>query len=179
MGQLVLFGLTGLLVLAAVVLLGMNLYVQSQGTQARIQRELRHHFDTDIRISRMSVTPWGGLKLSGITIPQMDQSSSVNFLEADSFTLQLRFLSLLSHRLVITDVALNDPKVTWPQNDHGKWRLPTKADRESRAETENELVEPPASQIGPTFAPGPSPPPTIEPTITSSHPSQPSRTGFS
>ena len=56
--------------LAAAALLAVNLYVQSQGTQARIQAELSDRLGTTIRIQRISVTPWWGLKLTGITMPQ-------------------------------------------------------------------------------------------------------------
>ena len=169
LGQLILFCLTGLLVLAAVVLLGMNLYVQSQGTQARIQRELRRHFGADLHIARISVTPWGGLKLSGITVSQNGQPSSTNFLEAQSFNLQLRFLSLFSKKLVITEVALVEPKVTWQQNERGKWRLPTVAEQKSQLPSEIDVLE---TEI-PAFTPNvellpsatPLPEATAEPSI--------------
>ena len=55
---------------ALLILLGVNMYVQSRGTQARIQQELSQRLGTTLRIQRISVTPWWGLKLSGITIPQ-------------------------------------------------------------------------------------------------------------
>ena len=110
--------------LAGIGLIGVNLYVQSQGTQARIQQELSQRLGTPLNISRISVTPWGGLRLSGITIPQVEPGSASDFLEAKSFGLRVRFLSLFSHRLVIKDVSLVDPKIVWPQNSEGKWRLP-------------------------------------------------------
>ena len=56
-----------------VSLLGANLYVQSQATQERIQQELSQRLKMPLQIQRISVTPWGGLKLSGITIPQKQQ----------------------------------------------------------------------------------------------------------
>ena len=161
-GRLILFGLTGLLILAAVVLLGMNLYVQSQGTQARIQRELRRHFGADLHIGRISVTPWGGLKLSGITIPQSDQPDAANFLEAQSFNLQLRFLSLFSRKLVITEVALVDPKVIWQQNEQGKWRLPSRTEKESPPARESALPEPELPAFTPNIELLPSPTPPAE-----------------
>ena len=113
-----------LLVLAAMVLLGVNLYVQSQGTQARIQQELRQRLGATLNIRRISVTPWGGLKLSGISIPQGSAVGSPNFLEAKSLGLRIEFLSLFSRKLTIKQVSLVDPTVIWPQNTNGKWRLP-------------------------------------------------------
>jgi len=110
--------------LAAIALIGVNLYVQSQGTQARIQQELSQRLGTPLHIRSASVTPWGGLTLTEITIPQISSASSSDFLEAKSFHLHVRLLSLFSRRLVIKKVSLLSPSVVWPQNEDGKWRLP-------------------------------------------------------
>ena len=110
--------------LAVVLLIGVNMYVQSQGTQARIQQELSHRLGAPLHIDRISVTPWGGLKLSGITIPQPSGVSGSEFLQAKSFHLRVRLLSLFARRLVVKEVSLVDPNVVWPQNAEGKWRLP-------------------------------------------------------
>jgi type II secretion system protein N len=116
--------LCGIIGLLAILLLGVNLYVQSQGTQARIQQELSQRLDTPLHIGRISVTPWGGLKLSGITIPQTNSAADAPFLEAKTFRLRIRFASLFSKRLVIKEVSLLRPEVVWTQNADGKWRLP-------------------------------------------------------
>src|SRR5262249_19924436 len=110
--------------LGAAFLLGINLYVQSQGTQAKIQQELSRRLSTTLRIRNMSLTPWGGLELSGITIAQSALGGPGNFLEAKTFRLRVRLLSLFSKRLVIKEVALVKPTVVWPQDAEGKWRLP-------------------------------------------------------
>jgi len=110
--------------LGAVVLLGVNLYVQSQGAQGKIQQELTRSLGVPLKIRSMSVTPWGGLELSGITIPQTVSVGPRHFLEARTFRLRVRFLSLFSRRLVIKEVSLVAPRVVWPQNAEGKWRLP-------------------------------------------------------
>ena len=81
-GRLTVIVFGALCLVAAVLLLGVNLYVQSQGTQARIQQELRHRFGTALNIGRISVTPWAGLKLSGISIPPIATENGANFLEA-------------------------------------------------------------------------------------------------
>src|SRR2546430_16270942 len=111
--------------LGAILLLGVNLYVQSQGTQAKIQQELSRRLGTRLEIRSMSVTPWGGLELSGITIAQTSSAGPRHFLEAKTFRLRVRFLSLFSRRLVIKEVSLINPNVVWPQNAEGKWRLPS------------------------------------------------------
>src|SRR5438874_798289 len=79
----------------------------------------------------MSLTPWGGLELSGITIAQSSSSAPGNFLEAKTFRLRVRLLSLFSKRLVIKEVALVKPTVVWPQDAEGKWRLPGSQEAQS------------------------------------------------
>ena len=113
--------------LAATMLLAVNLYVQSHATQERIQKELSQRLGTQLRIQRISVTPWWGLKLTGITIPQADPSLGHAFLKADTFRLRIRFASLFTGRLVIKEVSLVKPKVVWAQNAAGKWRIPPTA----------------------------------------------------
>ena len=110
--------------LGAILLTGVNLYVQSQGTHAKIQQELSRRLGTTLGIRSMSVTPWGGLELSGITIAQTSPVDPRHFLEAKTFRLRVRFLSLFSRRLVIKEVSLINPNVVWPQDVEGKWKLP-------------------------------------------------------
>jgi type II secretion system protein N len=110
--------------LGCVVLLGANLYVQSKGTQTRIQQEVSHRVGADVRIQRISVTPWGGLSLSGLTIPNFVPNQSRNFLEARTLRISVDVGSLFSQNLVIKNVSLVQPSFIWPQNDEGKWRLP-------------------------------------------------------
>src|SRR5438445_11610251 len=117
--------------LGAVLLIGVNLYVQSQGAQAKIQQELSRRLGTPLEIRSMSVTPWSGLQLSGITIPQTSSTGPRHFLEAKTFRLRVRFLSLFSRRLVIKEVSLIEPNVVWPQNAEGKWRLPSSQAKQS------------------------------------------------
>jgi type II secretion system protein N len=117
--------------LCAIVVIGVNLYVQSQATQAKIERDLSQRLGAAIQIHRISVTPWDGLKLSGITIAQNPALGSTHFLEAGTFCLRVRFLSLFSKRLVIKEVSLVDPNVVWPQDASGKWRLPGSREEET------------------------------------------------
>jgi hypothetical protein len=131
--RLAVIALGALVGLGAVVLLGVNLYVQSQGAQGKIQQELSRSLGVPLKIRSMSVTPWGGLELSGITIPQTISVGPKYFLQARTFRLRVRFLSLFSRRLVIKEVSLVGPRIVWPQNKEGKWRLPNA--RAARADT--------------------------------------------
>jgi len=146
-----------MLALLAVALVAVNLYVQSEGTQARIQQELSQRLGATLRIERISVTPWWGLKLTGITMPQSDPSVQGDFLRADTFRLRIRFLSLFSRQLIIKEVSLVHPTVLWSQNASGKWRLPTMRD---------------AQQETPAAAPASEPRATVAPDSVGAEPSQ-------
>ena len=117
--------LAAILGVAVLILIGVNMYVQSQGTQARIQQELSQRLGTTLNIRRISVTPGWGLKLTGITIPQSQPGVSPDFLTAKTFRLRIKFGSLFSQRLVIKEISLINPEVVWAQNADGKWRVPS------------------------------------------------------
>ena len=125
MSRLLLIGLGLIVGVALLILLGVNMYVQSRGTQARIQQELSQRLGTTLRIQRISVTPWWGLKLTGITIPQSQPGVSPDFLTAKTFRLRIRFSSLFGGHLVIKEISLVNPEVVWAQNADGKWRIPS------------------------------------------------------
>jgi hypothetical protein len=157
--RVALIALGAVIALGAILLLGVNMYVQSQGTQAKIQQELSRRLGTKLQIRSISVTPWGGLELSGITIPQTSSASPRHFLEAKTFGLRVRFLSLFSRRLVIKEVSLIKPDVVWPQDAEGKWRLPgsqkvhspavtrKQAARVSQPQAESEFVQKQAASV--------------------------------
>src|SRR5213075_1402606 len=128
-----------LLSIFLVFLLGANLYVQSQTTQQRIQQELSQRLKMPLQIQRISVTPWGGLKLSGITIPQSNDVHAPPFLQAKRFQLRVQLRSIFLRPLIIKEVALIAPAVIWPQNESGKWRVPM---TETPSEAQTQVEEP-------------------------------------
>lgn len=122
--------------MALVAIVAVNLYLQSPGTQARIQDELQRGLRIPLRITSTSVTPWGGLRISGITIP----SNGANFLQATSFNAKYQLLPLLQKKLIINSMVLERPQIIWAQNDEGKWVLPAlpepEKDREKKERKE-------------------------------------------
>src|SRR5205085_8250827 len=139
--------------IAAIALLVVNLYVQSKEAQASIEQELSRRLGTPLKIRSVSVTPWGGLTLSGITIPQPSPVTSADFLEAKSFHLHIRFIPLFSRRLIIKEVSLLGPNVVWAQNAEGKWRLPGARGgglADEAPESDAASVPPVAGNAGPT-----------------------------
>ena len=154
--RIILVASGGFIAFLAIFFLGVNLYVQSKATQARIQHELSQRLGASLHIRQISVTPWGGLKLSGITIPQPQDSGpgGSDFLRAKAFQLRIRLFSLFRKRLVIKQVALVDPTVVWQQNAEGKWRLPGPPEKEVAALQPGRARAPAASlSPSPSIAP--------------------------
>jgi hypothetical protein len=156
LSRIILIGLGVIVGVALLILLGVNMYVQSRGTQARIQQELSQRLGMPLRIQRVSVTPWSGLKLTSITIPQSQPGVSPDFLTAKTFRLRIRFSSLFGGHLVIKEVSLVNPEVVWAQNADGKWRVPSRPSEPPKSTA----VETPAAAAPPTAeqnaaAPGP------------------------
>jgi len=133
-----------------VSLLAANLYVQSQTTQQRIQQELSQRLKMPLQIQRISVTPWGGLNLSRITIPQLNDAHATPFLEAKNFRLRVKVRSIFWRPLVIKEVALIGPAVIWPQNESGEWRVPMReppAEPETPPQPEATATAPPENVV--------------------------------
>ena len=143
MSRIILIGLGLVVGVALLILLGVNMYVQSRGTQARIQQELSQRLGMTLRIQRISVTPWWGLKLTGITIPQTQPGVSPDFLTAKTFRLRIRFTSLFGGHLVIKEVSLVNPEIVWAQNADGKWRVPSPPPEQVIAQPKTTAVETP------------------------------------
>jgi type II secretion system protein N len=167
MSRIILIGLGLIVGVALLILLGVNMYVQSRATQARIQQELSQRLGTTLRIQRISVTPWWGLKLTGITIPQSQPGVSPDFLTAKTFRLRIRFSSLFSGHLVIKEVSLVNPEIVWAQNADGKWRIPS---------VPPPIAPPKTASVETPVAPPPAPgekPVAVEPPVSSLPPSIP------
>ena len=142
--RLVILAACSLAGLLAVALLAVNLYVHVAGhTRADSAGAPASAWAPTLRIRRISVTPWFGLKLTGITMPQSGGAVGGDFLQAETFRLRVRLASLFSRRLIISEVSLINPNVMWPQNDDGKWRLPS-----SLLPNEEETADQPGAEAG-------------------------------
>jgi hypothetical protein len=121
LSKAILITLSVMLTLGIIAVVGANLYVQSAGVQARLQEEMSKALRMPLTVTNTSLTPWSGLRITGITIPH----AGTNLLEAASFRARYRLWPLLSKRLVIYEMNVDQPKVVWQQNAEGKWVLPT------------------------------------------------------
>jgi type II secretion system protein N len=165
MSRVLLIALGVIVGVALLILIGVNMYVQSRGTQARIQQELSQRLGTSLRVQRISVTPWWGLKLTGITIPQSQPGVSSDFLTAKTFRLRIRFSSLFGGHLIIKEISLINPDVVWAQNADGKWRLPSVPTEPVRTTA--------VEKTAPVEAPPSSPPAVQEKVVAQEPPAKP------
>lgn len=116
----ILIGLAVLVALAVALVVALNLYIQSPGSQARIQEELSKSLRLPLKLTNVSVSLFGSLRVNGITIP----NGGANFLDAASFQARYRLLPLLQGKLEITEMSVENPKIIWAQTAEGKWKLP-------------------------------------------------------
>lgn len=147
--QSILWLLALLVALATILLVAANLYVQSQGTQNRLQQEISQRLGMPLHVQRVSVTPWGGLTLSGIALNSHAANTLPTFLTAKSFRLRANLRSIFRPPLIVKDIALIEPVVVWPQDESGKWRLPGSHARGGPAGTSPE----PTPRLKPEAAP--------------------------
>jgi uncharacterized protein involved in outer membrane biogenesis len=118
--KVLLTSVAALLTVVILLLVGLNLYIQSPGTQARLAEGLSQALRMPVRFITTSVSPAGRLRISGITVPDGDR----NFLEAREFTARFRPTALLRRRLEISQMTLERPRIVWKQNAKGHWVVP-------------------------------------------------------
>jgi uncharacterized protein involved in outer membrane biogenesis len=109
-----------LVTLVVLVLVGVNLYIQSPGTQARIQEGVSAALRMPVRFMSTSISLGGQVKINGITVPDGEHS----FLEANSFNARYRLAPLLRGRFEIYGMNVERPTIVWRQNAEGHWVMP-------------------------------------------------------
>lgn len=118
-----LFVVAGALALAAIVLLCVNLYLQSGGVQQRIRDSAQRALGTEVKIRSTMYLPWSGLVIRGITIPD-PENASMNFIEAEALRVRFALRPLAEGRFVITECTLFKPKLIVRQSESGDWVIP-------------------------------------------------------
>ncbi len=108
---------------AAILLLCVNLYLQSGGVQQRIRDAAARSLGTDIKIQSTVYTPWSGLVLRGIAVPD-STIANLNIVEATALRIRFSLFSLLSSRFLITECTLFEPKLIVRQLENGNWVIP-------------------------------------------------------
>jgi hypothetical protein len=99
----------GFLVAAAIVLLCINLSLQSSGVEQRIRDAALRSLGTEVQIRSTMYTPWSGLVLRGISVAD-PTNANLNIVEATALRVRFSFVPLLKNRFVITECTLFEPK---------------------------------------------------------------------
>lgn len=76
-----------------------------------------------MKIGSTNFTPWNGLVVRNITIPD-PQNTVQNMVEAKALRIRFAWLPLLEQRFVVTELALFEPKIFVRQVPSGDWLVP-------------------------------------------------------
>jgi hypothetical protein len=143
-----LFVVAALVAVVAVVLLCVNLYLQSGGVQQRIRAAAERALGAEVKIRSTSYTPWGGLNLRGLSIPD-PTAPERNIVQAEGLRVRFPLGPLLQQRFVVTECILIEPTLVARQGPDGNWILPLPGRRPRDVEVP---AEPSAPSIkGPSF----------------------------
>ncbi|CAN5746378.1 hypothetical protein BH09VER1_BH09VER1_11380 [soil metagenome] len=118
-----LFVCAALLIAAAIVLLIINIYLQSSGVQQRIRTAASRALGAEISVGSTSYTPWNGLVLRDIKIPEPNSTDRM-MVEATALRLRFALFPLFGQRFVVTECSLFEPKLTVRQMATGDWLVP-------------------------------------------------------
>lgn len=126
MGRLpkVLLGIVGSILAAGVILvIAANLWLQSSEVQKRLRQAVLEATGLPVKVQTTYFTPWRGISLSGIDIVDLDDEPD-EFLHIDKIRLRIRLLPLFSRNLIVEEVVLEEPSLTWRQTPDGIWQVP-------------------------------------------------------
>jgi AsmA-like C-terminal region len=127
----------GVLAAAAIVLLCINLYLQSSGVQQRIREAAVRSLGSEVKIQSTVYTPWSGLVIRGISVPD-PTNADLNIVEVAALRIRFALMPLLSRRFVVTECTLFGPKLVVRQLENGDWLIPFPAPRAQALEVPQE-----------------------------------------
>ncbi len=118
-----LFFAAAALVAAAIVLLCVNIYLQSAGVQERIRASAARSLGTDLKIGSTLYTPWDGLVLRGLRIADPGANGDA-IVEAAALRIRFAMFPLFQRRFVVKELALFEPELIVRQMENGEWLVP-------------------------------------------------------
>ncbi len=107
----------------AIIVFAANLYLQTDAVQERIQRAASQAAGVPVQIQGTSYTPWSGVKVTGIVVPQ-EGDSQVPFLDVASVSVRFRLLALLRGQFLVREVLVKNPVLSVVQRADGRWARP-------------------------------------------------------
>ena len=128
----------------ALLILVVNLYVQSKGMQNTIRARLSESLGMRVGVFRTTFSPWGGFRMDQIKIPSDIPGSRVDFLKAEFLEVRCEYLPLLRGEVIVKRIALDSPQLVFQQNAKGQFRLPVSQDESTK------VMSKPSSQVSGT-----------------------------
>ena len=110
-----------LIVLAAVVglvglgLLGINLYIQSPGTQVLLRDLVSETLGYPVTVFRITFTPWAGFHLENVAV--RDPSVSYPIVQAHDLWIQCNYMPLFRRKLIVRRIILNGAEFRIPTGE--------------------------------------------------------------
>jgi len=98
-----------LLFIYVLAVLGLNIYLQSQGLQSRICLAASSVAGKPVSIQGAHYTPWAGFTVNGIMVPQLQATGAPPEFEAESINFRFAFFQLLRGKLVVKEIFVNSP----------------------------------------------------------------------
>ncbi|MGH8047061.1 MAG: AsmA family protein [Chthoniobacterales bacterium] len=118
--KIILGALAALVIVFFVLLVGVNLYLQSGDVQQRIRLATEDALGMPVTVKHSLFFPWSGLTLSGLSLPDPTVPGA-NLVEAPTFSVKFRFWPLLARKLVISQVNLDSPHLVLRQTQDKQW----------------------------------------------------------
>ena len=100
-----------ILVVYLLAVLGLNIYLQSERLQKRIQTAAESAAGSSVRIQGTHYTPWSGFSINGVSITGKSQPGQLPFLSASAVSFRFSLLALLQGKLLVSEVVITDPSL--------------------------------------------------------------------
>jgi AsmA-like C-terminal region len=102
----------GLFLLAYfLAILGLNIYLQSEGLRKRIQIAAESVAGSPVQIQGIHYTPWSGFSISGVSVGGKSIPGQLPFMEASAASFRFSLLSLLRGKLLVSEVVVTEPSL--------------------------------------------------------------------
>lgn len=139
----------------AIILVGAGLYLtnrylQSPAFKEQALQSARKELGADVQIDDLKVSLFSGVELRGVTIGNPPGFPG-NLVTAQAFVLRYRLLPLLSRRVEIEELSLDQPVITLSQNAKGEWNYEKFGAAETKTNTAP--ATPPPTTSSPAASP--------------------------
>ena len=92
-------------------ILGLNIYLQSEGLQTRIRAAAESAAGCPVHIQGTHYTPWSGFSIIGISLQGKSLAGQPPLFEATSVSFRFALFSLFQGKLVVSEVVIADPSL--------------------------------------------------------------------